>query len=150
MSRPGFHNARSNGASTLKASMLLASQTQLLSTLETKLNALTNDLSTLRQTNKHVHAVVYTQSPTALSTICSRVRSAGFQVYELSGKTKVTDRHEYIRKFQRKETTPKVFVLTIKAGSCGITLTAATRVYLMEPCIDPAHELQAAGARRQL
>jgi hypothetical protein len=33
----------------------------------------------------------------------------------------------------------------MKAGSCGITLTAATRVYLMEPCLDPAHEIQAAG-----
>ena len=37
---------------------------------------------------------------------------------------------------------PKVFVLTMKAGNCGITLSAATRVYLLEPCIDPAHELQ--------
>ena len=33
---------------------------------------------------------------------------------------------------------------------CGITLTAATRVYLMEPCIDPAHEQQAAGRIHRL
>ena len=38
----------------------------------------------------------------------------------------------------------------MKTGSCGITLTAATRVYLMEPCIDPAHELQAAGRIHRL
>ena len=54
-------------------------------------------------------------------------------------------RHDSIRQFQRAEKVPKVFVLTMKAGSCGITLTAATRVYLMEPCLDPAHEIQAAG-----
>jgi len=40
--------------------------------------------------------------------------------------------------------------LTVKAGSCGITLTAATRVYLLEPCIDPAHELQIAGRIHRL
>jgi SWI/SNF-related matrix-associated actin-dependent regulator of chromatin subfamily A3 len=39
----------------------------------------------------------------------------------------------------------KVMVITFKAGACGITLTAATRVYLFEPCLDPGHEVQAAG-----
>jgi SNF2 family DNA or RNA helicase len=28
----------------------------------------------------------------------------------------------------------------------GITLTAATRVFLLEPCKNPAEEVQAAGA----
>jgi hypothetical protein len=36
------------------------------------------------------------------------------------------------------------------AGNCGITLTAASRVYLMEPCVDPAVEAQAAGRIHRL
>ena len=32
----------------------------------------------------------------------------------------------------------------------GITLTAATRVYLLEPCFDPAAEAQAAGRIHRL
>ena len=36
------------------------------------------------------------------------------------------------------------------AGAVGITLTAASRVYLMEPCIDPATEVQAAGRIHRL
>ena len=45
---------------------------------------------------------------------------------------------------------PKVFVLTLKAGACGVTLTAATRLYLFEPCLDPSHEIQAAGRVHRL
>ena len=37
---------------------------------------------------------------------------------------------------------PTVLVTTIKIGNVGVTLTAATRVYLMEPCLHPAHEIQ--------
>jgi len=32
----------------------------------------------------------------------------------------------------------------------GITLTAANRIFLMEPCIDPAQEIQAAGRIHRL
>ena len=71
-------------------------------------------------------------------------------MYEIAGSTDVKVRHKAIRDFQASEPRPKVFVLTMKTGSCGITLTAATRVYLMEPCIDPAHELQAAGRIHRL
>ena len=45
---------------------------------------------------------------------------------------------------------PKVLVATIKVGNCGITLTSATRVFLMEPCLDPAHEIQCAGRIHRL
>ena len=44
----------------------------------------------------------------------------------------------------------KVFVITIKAGAMGITLTAASAVFLMEPAIDPALEIQAAGRIHRL
>ena len=44
----------------------------------------------------------------------------------------------------------QVFVLTLKAGACGVTLTAATRLYLFEPCLDPSHEIQAAGRVHRL
>ena len=37
-----------------------------------------------------------------------------------------------------------------QTGAVGITLTAATRVYLLEPCFDPAAEAQAAGRIHRL
>lgn len=36
-----------------------------------------------------------------------------------------------------------MFLLSLRAGSAGLTLTAATRVYLLEPAMDPAIEQQA-------
>jgi hypothetical protein len=37
----------------------------------------------------------------------------------------------------------KVFLLSLKAGAAGLTLTAANRVVLLEPALDPAVEQQA-------
>jgi SNF2 family DNA or RNA helicase len=36
-----------------------------------------------------------------------------------------------------------VFLLSLKAGAAGLTLTAASRVFLLEPGLDPAIEQQA-------
>ena len=44
----------------------------------------------------------------------------------------------------------RVFVFTVKLGSVGLTLTAATRVYLMEPAFDPSCEVQIAGRIHRL
>ena len=38
----------------------------------------------------------------------------------------------------------------MRAGSVGITLTAASHCFLMEPCLDPATEIQAAGRIHRL
>ena len=44
----------------------------------------------------------------------------------------------------------KVFVITMRTGAVGITLTAASTVYLMEPSLDPGTEMQAAGRIHRL
>lgn len=36
-----------------------------------------------------------------------------------------------------------VFLLSLRAGAAGLTLTAANRVFLLEPAMDPAVEQQA-------
>jgi SNF2 family DNA or RNA helicase len=37
----------------------------------------------------------------------------------------------------------RVFLLSLRAGAAGLTLTAASRVFLLEPGLDPAIEQQA-------
>ena len=71
-------------------------------------------------------------------------------------------RHATIREFQAsidqvqagaavaEEPEAKIFLATTKVGNVGITLTAATRVYLFEPCLDPSMEMQAAGRIHRL
>ena len=43
-----------------------------------------------------------------------------------------------------------VFIVTYGTAAVGITLTAANKVYLMEPALDPATEAQAAGRIHRL
>ena len=84
-----------------------------------------------------MHAVVFTHSVVSHRNIVAMLRGSNFVVSEFSGTTAANKRHDAIREFQesgaRRERVAKVFVVTIKTGSVGITLTAASRVYLMEP-----------------
>lgn len=38
-----------------------------------------------------------------------------------------------------------VFLLSIRAGACGINMTQANKVVIMEPCLNPSLEAQAIG-----
>ena len=140
-----YTTARAMGTTVWSTTMILHRRIAVLSQAKSKLDALVADITQLRSGEPHLHAVVFTQNRLTHSAVCERLRGVGFTVYELKGNTPVNKRHQAIREFQQSSPQPKVFVLTMKAGNCGITLTAASRVYLMEPCIDPAHEVQAAG-----
>ena len=120
----------------------------------TKLSALRDDLIALRTKDASMHAVVFTHVAVTHLSIVAMLRLSGFHVCEFSGATKIEDRHQTIRDFQAsgeaRKKEAKVFVITMKTGAVGITLTAATRVYLMEPSLDPAMEVQAAGRIHRL
>mmetsp|Transcript_26940 Transcript_26940/g.77684 ORF Transcript_26940/g.77684 Transcript_26940/m.77684 type:complete len:504 (+) Transcript_26940:154-1665(+) len=117
---------------------------------QSKLALLCSDLQTLRSKEPSLRAVVFTQSRDTHVEVINAVRQSGFEVLEFSGSTSAKKRDESIRNFQAKSTRPALFVNTMRAGNVGITLTAASRVYLMEPCLDPAVEVQAAGRIHRL
>jgi len=116
----------------------------------TKMKALSTDLDALRAAEPHMHAVVFTQHSQTHAMVVSVAQAKGIKVYQLKGGVAAASRHKCIRDFQTQEKVAKVIVATLKTGNCGVTLTAATRVFLMEPFIDPAHEVQAAGRIHRL
>lgn len=61
----------------------------------------------------------------------------GLPFYFFNGSTSIKKRDEAIRKFLSAANGPAIFAVTLLTGSVGITLTAASHVNLMEPCIDP-------------
>ncbi len=66
------------------------------------------------------------------------------KVLFLSGDTKTKQRETLIAEFQRKDvTSPKIFILSIKAGGVGLNLTAATHVLHFDRWWNPAVENQA-------
>lgn len=50
----------------------------------------------------------------------------------------------FLQAFQRDPPTT-VFLLSVRSGAVGINLTAASHVFLLEPCLNPALEDQAIG-----
>ena len=73
------------------------------------------------------------------------------KIFEFTAKTTPTTRHRLIQQFQDPATKgAAVFIVTYAVAAVGITLTAANRIYLMEPCVDPAQEVQAAGRIHRL
>lgn len=117
----------------------------------TKVVALRRDLNELRQAEPAMRAVVFTQYVNMHEASVRGLQQDGFDVLQFTGSSSSRERDDAIRKFQ--DTTngkAAVFVITLRSGSVGITLTAASRVYLLEPALDPAVEVQAAGRIHRL
>ncbi|NRA87832.1 MAG: DEAD/DEAH box helicase [Rhizobiales bacterium] len=67
----------------------------------------------------------------------------GIPVYYLHGGTSAKQRDSMIEKFQSKDAPPAVFVLSLKAGGVGITLTKANHVIHFDRWWNPSVENQA-------
>jgi len=117
----------------------------------TKVVALRKDLNELRETDPAMRVVVFTQYVNMHDTSVHGLKQDGFDVLQFTGSSSSRERDDAIRKFQDTSNgKPAVFVITLRSGSVGITLTAASRVYLLEPALDPAVEVQAAGRIHRL
>jgi SNF2 family DNA or RNA helicase len=63
--------------------------------------------------------------------------------YYLHGGTSAARREQMIAEFQHPETEPSVFILSLRAGGVGITLTKANHVFHFDRWWNPAVENQA-------
>ena len=131
----------------------------------TKCKRLVADLVALQAEEPDFHAVVFTQYDEMQRTLVEAVKTASrsggelsaggkapaLRIFEFNKKTAPTTRHKRIAEFQNSSAPGgRVFIFTVATAAVGITLTAATRVYLMEPMADPAQEVQAAGRIHRL
>jgi len=89
-----------------------------------------------------VKSVVFSQWTTMLDKIEDALEMAGIHYERLDGTMK---REERNRSLDALKNDPKceVLLVSLKAGGVGLTLTAARRVYLMDPYWNPAVENQA-------
>jgi superfamily II DNA or RNA helicase len=58
-------------------------------------------------------------------------------------------RTKALRDFQKDPPTT-IFLLSMRAGAVGINLTQANRIFILEPCFNPALEAQAIGRVHRL
>jgi len=66
-----------------------------------------------------------------------------YNTYYLHGGTSMRRREEMVAQFQNPETEPAVFILSLRAGGTGITLTKANHVFHFDRWWNPAVEDQA-------
>merc|ERR1712083_527775 len=61
----------------------------------------------------------------------------------MGGSMSFQDRSQAVRRFQSKrDFSPKVMLLSLKAGGVGLNLTAANHLLLLDPAWNPASEWQ--------
>jgi SNF2 family DNA or RNA helicase len=144
LNRERLRKINDKGASPHEDQLALSNKLHLRPA-PTKAKALVKDLLNLKRKDPNMRAIVFTQYSETHHRCCQEIQSAGISTLAISGSTSASKRDQAIRQFQSDRLGAQVFVTTIRSGSVGITLTAASRVYLMEPCIDSAMEVQAAG-----
>lgn len=82
----------------------------------------------------------YTQTLDMFDKLC---RNRGYGSLRLDGTMNVTKRQKLVDKFNNPEGSEFVFLLSSKAGGCGLNLIGANRLVLFDPDWNPAADQQA-------
>jgi SNF2 family DNA or RNA helicase len=88
--------------------------------------------------------IVFTRFHSTWQLICKYMQQRNIQYVCIEGKMTPEKRFENIQKFQ-SDANVKVFAMTTKTASVGITLTAGSHVVFLEPCENEAIKKQAIG-----
>lgn len=107
-----------------------------------KMQVLDRMLARIRQdTNDKIVLISnYTQTLDVFERLC---RSRGYGSFRLDGTMNVNKRQKLVDKFNDPEGEEFVFLLSSKAGGCGLNLIGANRLILFDPDWNPAADQQA-------
>ncbi|HEY4207698.1 MAG TPA: DEAD/DEAH box helicase [Puia sp.] len=107
--------------------------------ISAKLDELIREIE--ENTGRH-KALVFSQFTSMLQLIRAALSERGIPYLYLDGSVPAEERKRSVQQFQDDEDT-RVFLISLKAGGVGLTLTAADYVYLVDPWWNPAAEQQA-------
>ncbi|KAH7085094.1 SNF2 family N-terminal domain-containing protein [Paraphoma chrysanthemicola] len=109
--------------------------------ISSKVKALASQIQSCAQ-EKHVVFSSWTSSLDMVERALRSELSCTVQSVRIDGKVPLDKRSHAIRQFHNDPTT-RVILVTIGCGACGLDLTAASRVHLLEPQWNPSLEDQA-------
>ncbi|XP_052769521.1 helicase-like transcription factor [Mya arenaria] len=108
-----------------------------------KVDALMNTLLKLRTEEPGTRSVVVSQFTSLLTVIEHPLSANGIKFVRLDGTMNQKVRTRAIEEFSEPgPRAPTVMLLSLKAGGVGINLTAASRLFLLDPAWNPACEEQ--------
>lgn len=88
-------------------------------------------------------ALVFSQFTSMLDLLERDLNTAGIATLRIDGQTQVKQRQELVNEFQSDDSKAEVFLISLKAGNTGLTLTKADYVFLFDPWWNAAVESQA-------
>lgn len=112
--------------------------------MESKLHALLAELERLRSEDPSAKSLVFSSFTGSLTWLATRLKDRGFTHATITGSMSLNARAKALEAFQSAPPTT-IFLLSLRAGAVGLNLTAASQVFLLEPCFNPAMEEQAIG-----
>ena len=101
-------------------------------TSSTKIEMLVYDLYKLRSKKQTHKSIVFSQFTSMLQLVEWRLRRAGFNTVMLDGSMSPAQRQKSIEYFMTN-TDVEVFLVSLKAGGVALNLTAASRVFIIDP-----------------
>ena len=127
------------------------SQLRQASNQPSKYHALFANIRDLLKTDENARVVIFSRYMDSIDELLRSLAKPdsglrNVSVTQIRGSVTPKIRQRAIRNFQdTANRCPRILVISYITGECGITLTAASRIYLLEPCILPSDEVQAGG-----
>lgn len=88
-------------------------------------------------------ALVFSQFTSMLDLLERDLNAAGISTLRIDGQTQAQKRQDLVNEFQSDDSKAEVFLISLKAGNTGLTLTKADYVFLFDPWWNAAVESQA-------
>jgi SNF2 family DNA or RNA helicase len=88
-------------------------------------------------------ALVFSQFSTMLDLLAADCNKQGIAYFHFDGQTPAAKRTEMVNAFQQEDNNVHLFLISLKAGNAGLTLTAADYVFLFDPWWNTAVQQQA-------
>jgi len=107
-----------------------------------KLVRLVEELAEMKRANPKAKALVFTQFVPTFVNVKKALAHLGIPFASLEGSMTLRQRENALKLFLGNDKI-EVFVLSMRAGGVGLTLTAASHVFMMDPCLNPAMAKQA-------
>jgi DNA repair protein RAD5 len=108
----------------------------------TKTARLLEELEHLRNKDKAIKALVFSQWTSMLDIIQIPLKQAGFTYLRLDGNLSQRAREKVLRSF-REDSSHSILLISLKAGGVGLNLICASVVFFLDPWWNPAVEEQA-------
>ncbi|HRN55349.1 MAG TPA: DEAD/DEAH box helicase, partial [Agriterribacter sp.] len=105
-----------------------------------KTEVLMNELHHILDNHK---ALVFSQFSSMLHLLAAECTEKGIAFYHFDGQTPPARRAEMVNAFQESGNNVNLFLISLKAGNTGLTLTSADYVFLFDPWWNTAVESQA-------